>query len=203
MNLKRRVFFMKETIILDVDGVLLSWNSNILKFLTAKGYKITKDIIEDIANNKWIEMKRLDSLINGDFVKEYHNSRHCAQLPVVYNKLPMLLKILSETYELVTLTSFSNEEKAKKNRIRNLEDCFGNIFESHIVLNYGESKESSLKKLNKVKNVRLFIDDHHKNIEAGFNTLGTDKVFWLKSPNDWDIIFKDLTGISLEEKEAA
>lgn len=154
-------------ILVDVDGVLLSWYKNFLSFMIERGYK-PKPNVEDqyeLAKHFYnVTEKEVTSLI-----QELNSSERIAGLPPYKDALEYVLKLRDLGFRFTAITSVSEHPDAKKYRVRNLQTVFGeDLFteENVICLELKSSKQYILRQW---QGQGLFwIEDHFKNAEAGY-----------------------------------
>tara|TARA_B100000700_G_C15063044_1_gene867378 strand:+ start:11526 stop:12173 length:648 start_codon:yes stop_codon:yes gene_type:complete len=159
----------KETIITDVDSVLLDWKYGLIHFLNEKG--IPNDHIKDhLGSTSFLQPEFLfkeDKETSFKLLKEYNKSKWIGELPIFQKGSDKIIKDLSEEHDFYAVTCIGIEPINQKLRIQNLQDIYGNIFSKHNVLTV-DSHETKLPYLKyvkeKSKRIKFFIDDEIKHL---------------------------------------
>lgn len=163
-----------QTVVLDIDNVVLRWNSQLIPFLKFKGIE-KLEILEKIARNEFIDL-RIE--FSHDFMDEYHNSSYCANLlPLEDINIEIIFK-LKQYYNVIALTSFSEHGGAQKNRNENIVKYYPDVFSEVIILPSFSPKKEALKIIKEKYNIAYFVDDSMKHIEESVEILGADKTVW-------------------------
>lgn len=180
---------MNKTIVLDIDGVVLQWNSQIIPFIHSKGKQVPTDILRSIFTNSFIDFKALNEIIP-NFLEEYHSSTFGKLLHLFDPRIPTALVHLKKEnhYKFVALTCFSSDSEVSKNRVLNLESYFGNLFEEIIVLPAGSSKKNSLADLSLKYEILLFVDDSMEHYNTSVEILGEENSFHFSEKNNWNTL---------------
>ena len=185
-------YIIMKTIVLDIDGVVLRWNSRLLEFLKRKNIRIFKRIASIVKENKFLNVKELDSHFKNGFLNSYHSSPEAALFDVHYERLPEILNELKKEYRIIALTAFSVNKESEQRRRDNLELHFKDIFEEVYFVPPMNSKKDKLKELSKEYDIQLFVDDSSLHIKEAKVLFGENKVFHFKKPKDWEKIYKKL-----------
>lgn len=152
-----------KTILTDADGCLLNWNKRFCEFMTEKGFPPISGTEGDysIANRHGISHE--DSF---QYLDEFNHSDHMRDLESFADAEIYVPKIAALGFKFIVVTSISDQESAKDNRIENLKMRFGDVFEEIHCLKMGESKGYILDH-NWGGSGLFWIEDHNKQAEAG------------------------------------
>lgn len=167
---------MKPTLILDIDGVVLRWNSQLVAYLQTKG-PVDPEISRKIMHNEYLDLSFMDM----DAIFEYHRSIFIEKLSPFEATTVSSIKTLANDYNLVALTSFSADPQAQEARVRNLEMHFPGCFSEVIILPTLSAKKVELEILAQRLNVIGFVDDSPKHIVESLAVLGYDRTYWFNS----------------------
>lgn len=159
----------KPVIVIDVDGVLLKWESNLPFFARDNGIRL-KRILQNFTNGTHISFTEIFGINNDKLAQElankYNLSSHGRYLSAFDDAIDNLYK-LQDNYKLVVVTSFGSTAEHYSNRCRNLQPFFPNTFEEVICLDYSVTKTSVFKDIEENHGEIVgFIDDQVYNINA-------------------------------------
>lgn len=155
---------MKNKIILtDADGVLVNWNDAFSSFMRKRGHYMVSG-----ADNQYNLGKRygISTKSAMDLVKQFNESEHIRSLRPLSDSTTYIPKLVDLGFRFIVITSLSDSEIAKKNRIYNLTNIFGNIFDDVVCLPIGDSKLNTL--LNWADTGYFWIEDHLTHAESGY-----------------------------------
>ena len=181
-----------KTLVFDIDGVVLRWNSRLLDFLRRKNIRIFYRVAKIIKENKFLDTNELDKYFKEGFLHSYHISPEAARFDLNYKRIPKILNHLSKEYNIIALTAFSLDKKAQENRISNLELHCPNIFSEIYFVDTLSSKASKLLELKEKYNIHLFVDDSSRNIKEANVIIGEDKTFHMTKAKQWELLYKNL-----------
>ena len=108
---------MKKTLVTDCDGVLLQWLTHVPDFVEDLGLDAShlKDCLK---GNQFIPFFDLFAATNEkeafERLEAYQASEYLKKLPVIENGSEKVIKDLSKEYEIIVVTSFSENSKAQK-----------------------------------------------------------------------------------------
>lgn len=175
-----------KTLILDVDGVVLDWTSNLPLFCRSIGLS-AKKALRAICSAEYTPCTELFDTQNEDIAMqlliEYNESRYGRYLNAFPDAI-QYLPFLAKKYNLVFLSSFGDTKEAWTNRRGNLEayfpDCVSDLYIIHPKL----SKSRMIRYImdneqSQGREVIGFIDDQPNNIEIARKFLPDDKVLLL------------------------
>lgn len=153
---------MNKHILTDADGCLVNWNKSFETFLAGKGFprlpgteaEYSIAIRHGISNNQAFE-----------FLKEFNESEHIAELEAFADSVEYVTKLANLGFRFTVVTSISSHPLAKENRITNLKNLFGDVFDEVHCLEMGESKAHIL--TNWSDTDYFWIEDHMRQAEAG------------------------------------
>lgn len=156
---------MKEkTIITDIDGVCLYWNTIFAEYMVAKGYTDAPDETEYSLSKRYgISHEHTMEIVN-----EFNNSDTMFYLPGYRDSVKYVQKLHNEGFKFIAVTSISDVPETKIKRLSNLNDVFGDgIFtfdDLHCLPISGDKNEA----LSQWKDSGLFwIEDYYPNAVAG------------------------------------
>ena len=194
---------MKNTILTDADGVLLSWETHFHNWMEARGYNKVKNDIYHI--NEQYDMSRRESK---RLVEEFNNSAWIGWCPALRDARSGIAKLYEHGYEFVCITSLSLDPYAKELRWQNLRTLFGTEpFVDLVCLDTGADKDAALEPY---RNSGLFwLEDKPENAvlgaDLGLNTIIIDHSY-NRELNDPRIrrahTWKEITGIILDERSS-
>lgn len=155
-----------KLILVDADGVLLSWEYAFEKYLALSGYK--KSITLDPQSTRDVcRMYGIDSDAAEYVIRSFNQSAHIGFIPPHLDSIKYVKKLHEEHgYVFTVITSMGTDPYAKKLRIMNLENLFGkHVFEDFIFLSTGSLKDEALKQYSGSE--CFWVDDMHKNCVTG------------------------------------
>lgn len=160
----------KPVIVTDCDGVLLQWLAHTPSFVDDIGLD-SKHLREIMDGNKFIPFYDVFCAKNETEAKDrliqYNNSHYMKFLPIIEEKSVSIIKKLSKKYDIIVVTNFSENIKAQKNRMENLELHYGDSISELICLDPEADKTETLEMLNKTRDVKIWIDDQIKHVLCG------------------------------------
>ena len=155
---------MKPTILTDIDGVCLSWQSGLPYF--AQKYNLPLEhILKMIQDEKFISPGKLfncDEELGVKLIEKYNRSDFIRYLSPYKDALCVINK-LKEDYNFVAVTALGDSIDALLNRQFNLNALFPGAFSEVLMCGHDSSKEELFKKAKEKYNVICYIDDlaHH------------------------------------------
>lgn len=167
---------MKPTLILDIDGVVLRWNSRLVEYLQTKG-PVDPELARKVLNNEYLDL----SFMGMDAIFEYHRSVFIEQLLPFEPTTVETIAELANDFQLVALTSYSADPQAQQARHRNLEALFPGCFTEVVILPTLSPKKTELRSLAARYDVVGFVDDSPKHILESLDVLGRARTFWFNS----------------------
>lgn len=181
---------INQTLVFDVDGVLLRWNSRLVEFLS-QHMIVPQWIINSVKQDDFIPFGEIENLLP-NFLHRYHTSTYGQNLSIFEDSALTIMTQLHKKYNLIALSNFSTDPKAVSNRKINLEQIYGTIFSQVICIDPLVMKSSVLPDLDSSHNIKLFIDDSQSQILSAQEVLGKDKCFhFANKGQSW----RDLTQI--------
>jgi hypothetical protein len=131
---------MKNTILTDADGVILSWETHFHNWMEARGYNKVKNDIYHIDEQYDMSRKQSKRL-----VEEFNNSAWIGWCPALRDARSGIAKLYEHGYEFVCITSLSLDPYAKELRWQNLRTLFGTEpFVDLVCLDTGADKDRAL-----------------------------------------------------------
>lgn len=156
---------MKDTIVTDVDGVLLSWASN-LPFFCAE-YNLPTDVVIELIIDERTrcagEIFHCNREHGDNLVRLYNNSKWFRGLKA-YDDALRVINRLKAKYNFVATTAIGSEFQVSINRQSNLNVLFPGAFTEILTCDHTESKGSMFAHVQeKYDNVVCYVDDlpHH------------------------------------------
>lgn len=168
---------MKKTLLTDCDGVLLDWLSGIPAFLEDLGMD-SSHLKERLEGNQFVPIEEIfmsESLEQAlARMSQYQTSEYLKSLPVIEAGCELPISRLSEEYDIIVVTSFSEDKVAHQNREDNLRLRYGDSISDLICLPFSANKTDALRDLAKKTDARIWLDDQikhvHHGIEAGLDS---------------------------------
>lgn len=163
---------MKKTLITDCDGVLLNWLSGIPGFLESQGFD-TQHLQGYLSGNQFIPFQDLFMADSDEgalaMMNAYHQSDFLARLPEMEPGSSETIQRLSEDFDIIVVTSFSDDKIAQQNRQDNLTLRYGDAITDLICLPFSADKTAVLRDLAKGRDARIWLDDQIKHVHHGTN----------------------------------
>ena len=169
----------KPTLILDMDGVMFRWSSQLAPFLKEENLW-TQDIQDAIDQHLFLD---LDITCGPGTRAKYHQSSWMADLEVWDEHVVETIHALSEHFTLVGLTSFSEDPVAQSQRRKNLDKHFLGMFEEIIMLPSMSPKREQLARWANDPHV-YFVDDTLKHVLEALEEWGPGRVCWFRGNED-------------------
>lgn len=188
---------MDKIIITDVDECVLQWKKSFEEFIKNKDIIVNGEMHEHKDIDNWIEVNDDEFM---ELLYEFNHSVKFGNLDVGY-KSEIFIPLLHDMgYKFYALTSCGSSETVIQNRILNIKNIFGDIFEDIICIDLCESKNDKLKSLpynaiwveDKFSNAELGLQCNHKcflihhNHNEDFNNPNIQRV------EDWEEIYYHL-----------
>jgi len=159
-----------KTVLLDCDDVLLNW----LEGFKAHCSSTLERYICPRGPQEWV----LDDWLGTDpqhtarLIKDFNSSRAFGDLPPVEGAEPAIASLYEGGARLHVVTSCSSDWFTVQMRKANLQKHFGDVFDSVICLDLGQSKEQILRAFNPPC---IWVEDNLKNaligVRAGHKTF--------------------------------
>lgn len=163
---------MKKTILTDCDGVLLNWLSGLPAFLEELGHD-TQHLRTLLEGNQFVPFYDLFQVDNTDdalaMMDRYHQSEHLTRLPEMEPGASESINRLSEEYDIIVVTSFSENKQAHRNREENLHLRYGNAITDLVCLPFSADKTEALKAIARRCDAKIWLDDQIKHVHHGAN----------------------------------
>lgn len=146
-----------KTIILDCDGVLLDWELSFSywllanKRITVVGRPTSWDL------SKWIGRSEEECF---SFIREFNSSYLFADVLPTSGTMRVVRDWWQRKFDLIVLSCYKTNSKSELNRIYNLQEMYGNVFEEIISLPLRASKQPHLKALYEAHGQCIFVDDN-------------------------------------------
>lgn len=152
---------MNKKILVDVDGVLLDWETAFDAWMLERGFRIKKlDVYNQYVRYGFQRKKQCD-----DLVKQFNDSAWMGFLKPLRDSVIWVKKLTDEGYRFDAITSMSTDHWAGELRKINLENLFGkNTFDRIQCLATGADKDTALQEY---KPRYWWIEDKPANCEAG------------------------------------
>lgn len=189
---------MKNTILVDADGVLLNWEYAFKLWMEEHGFELVENhqLMYSMDQRYNIPKEQAKKLI-----KLFNESAMIGFLPPLRDAIQYVTRLADEGWSFVCITSLSTNKYAQKLRKRNLNKLFGdNVFTSVTCLATGADKDNAL---SKYKNSNMWwIEDKIENAIAGENlglrpllmehahNMGDDRIRRVKN---WKEIYEIVT----------
>lgn len=151
-----------QTILVDVDDVLLDWLGGFKKFLDEKKVVTNGDRPTKWDLRHWVESHNVVGLI-----EEFNHSNHFEFLePMDHQAGVALNDLFHKGFQIYAITSCTDLPSAIDKRETNLESHFGGVFEDVVCLPLGGDK---LKTLKQFPRGSFWIEDKYENALAGIH----------------------------------
>ena len=161
-------------ILTDCDGVLLNWKDSFDSWMMREqGLYAKGDVtVYDQSIRYDIDKDYMNVLI-----RAFNSSANVGFLPPLYDSVKYVKKLHEEHgYQLIIISSLSNNPFAQELRTRNLRSIFGrSAFSEFVYLDTGEDKDEVLQKYAEYYPGVLWIEDKTQNALLG-RKLGLDSV---------------------------
>lgn len=177
----------RDLIITDCDGVLLDWLNGFNEWMDSKGY-VRLENYDTTAYGLHIHYG-LDEKLCKKLISDFNESAAIGFLKTCKNADAVLPLLFDEGFDIVVLSSLSDNVYSQKARRYNLEEHFGEIFNEIICLVVGADKDDALAKLNekyldRYENI-WWVEDKFENAIAGhklgFKTILVEHDYNLKN----------------------
>lgn len=152
---------MSKKILVDVDGVLLDWESAFDAWMAKRGFKIKQlDVYDQYVRYGFQRKKQCD-----DLVRQFNESAWMGFLKPLRDSVDWVHKLKAEGYHFEAITSLSTDHWAGELRTMNLERFFGRgTFFRVQCLDTGADKDEVLKQFDPG---HWWVEDKPKNAESG------------------------------------
>lgn len=150
-----------QRILIDVDGVVLDWESAFDEWMSQQGFRIKKsNVYDQYVRYGFQRKKQCDEL-----VKRFNESAWIGYLNPLRDSVEWIRKFKQQGYEFDAITSLSEDFYSGKLREHNLESVFGKgTFNRVQCIGTGADKDEALCEY---KAGLWWIEDKPKNCEAG------------------------------------
>ena len=175
-----------NVILVDADGVLLSWRDSFFRFMARKGYDDFNPTYYKIHESYGIAKSLAD-----DLVQTFNESAYMLTLSPYKDAVKYVRKLHDEHgYKFHVITSQTSLDQAKRLRVMNLTNTFGDVFEGFTILGTGDDKDKALKRW---KDSGLWwIEDKVDNAQAGLN-VGLQPIVMAHDYNAIEDLSKGMT----------
>lgn len=152
---------MKRQILVDVDGVLLSWAIGFMTFMK-NAYDMDLDIKDHVFDiHKWIGWEKE---VTRDIIDEFNErSWEFGCLPPYLDSQEYVAKLADDGYRFVAITSCSSNPQTVALRKANLYHIFGDVFDDVHCVPLFQSKDTHLADYRPT----FWIEDTPANAESG------------------------------------
>lgn len=188
---------MRETILTDVDGVLLNWLDPFLEFMdTRKERKVGEQHLDfHKLENLYVDTDHHDI---DAAIEEFNNSDNFGKLPSIKKADLNVNQLYCAGFDIVAITSSNTNNRSTKLRTHNLIDLYGGIFQDIIFVERRQSKQDILAEFMP----SYWVEDHYPNaihgVEVGHQAIVIKHIYNRKhwdSPivdwvEDWSEIFR-------------
>lgn len=179
----------KKVILIDVDGVLVKWQSGLPYFNSDHNLPLDACLNMQIEEN-FIgpsEIFGLNIEIASKLMHKYNNSKYIRYLSGYPDALEFINKN-KHKYDFVALTALSSDENAILNRLYNLNSLFPGAFVDVMSCDYMVSKQNMFinAKIKYGDNVVCFIDDLAKNLSDCYAIFDNKIAYYhmIRGPRD-------------------
>lgn len=112
-----------ETILTDVDGVLLDWTGAFEKWISHKNLR-TYGNLHNTSLETWLDISEDDAC---DLVHSFNNTEEFGMLPA-FSDAMATLPLLAKKHQVIAITACDQSPESVERRTRNLEDYFPGVF---------------------------------------------------------------------------
>ncbi|AAQ17916.1 gp30.2 conserved hypothetical protein [Aeromonas phage Aeh1] len=180
LNLDTILLPKKKIIVTDVDGVLLSWASN-LPFFCAE-YNIPTDVVIDLIIDERFrkagEIFQCNQEHGENLIRMYNNSKWFRGLKA-YDDALLWVNRLKQDFDFVATTAIGSDFQVSVNRMSNLNVLFPNAFKEILTCDHHESKSKMFRHVKDrygEENVIGYVDDLHHHLEAFHRVFDSKKL---------------------------
>lgn len=150
-----------KTILSDVDGCLLDWETAYHGWMAQHGYTLVNPGVYEMEVAYGISRAESKQLI-----KVFNESAWMGFLPALRDARSGVARLVEHGYRFVCITSLSLDEKARMLRISNLKNIFGkDVFVDVVCLDTGADKDEAL--LPYKDSGYFWVEDKIENAEVG------------------------------------
>lgn len=158
----------KPLIVFDADSVLLDWFKGFLQFLKSEGFCVNH-VEKYIGTTQFVPIEEITLIHckkeNKKLLDKFAKSGILSKLDCFQHDAVEILKDLNKDYDFAVVTCIGETEDIIQQRKTNLIEKHGNVFVDICCINYGKSKEDSLRSLLKTREIALYIDDRSKHLD--------------------------------------
>lgn len=148
-------------ILIDVDGVVLDWESAFDEWMSLQGFRVKKPNIYDQYKRYGFQRKKQCD----ELVSKFNNSAWIGYLKPLRDSHIFLPQLKREGFSFDAITSLSEDKYAGQLRKYNLEQVFGvNTFDRVLCIGTGADKDEALAEY---EPGHWWVEDKPKNAEAG------------------------------------
>lgn len=162
----------KPVIVTDVDSVLLDWIKGFSNFLKSKGID-TEHLNSYIGTTKFLDVSFMTGIncekTNKILLQEFSKSNFIKELESFQHDSKKHIQELHKEVDFIALSCLSKDPFMQNKRRENLQNVYGNVFKKVFCIDFGESKEHKLLKINNRENIICFVDDRLKHIKESIN----------------------------------
>lgn len=178
----------KPVIPIDVDGVLVQWQSN-LPFFAAEHNIPTDRILEMVVDEKFRSMSEIfgcDHELADRLMRQYNSSKWIRGLKA-YDDALVVINRLKAKYDFVAITAIGKSADSCLNRMANLNILFPSAFIDIMTVDIGESKVARYLEAKKKYGTRMvcFVDDLAGNLEEFHDVMSSlPMIHMVRGPRD-------------------
>ena len=157
---------MKKVALFDVDGVLLDLHEAMFSQCSSFFQKA-------IDKNEYVQMVRnydKNTKLYSDFGLYFMQSKHFECIPAFAGMAQMLKTLKEDNFDLIIISACPNEDKIRTARLKNLNDCFGDVFTA-IHLTGSTNKKELIAHYAHQYDISFFCDDRPANVQQSIGLV--------------------------------
>lgn len=135
-----------DTLIVDVDGVLLNWWASFNQWIIDNNFATTNILLPNADYAFEGAIKENFRSQRDDLIRVFNQTFHVSKLKPIPGAIKALKRFREEGWTIKAVTSFSGDFESQKLREKNLLDVYGPIFQEIYCVPLYESKEAFLYK---------------------------------------------------------
>ena len=133
-----------DTLIVDVDGVLLNWWASFNQWIIDNNFATTKVLLPNADYAFEGAIKENFRSQRDDLIRVFNQTYHVSKLKPIPGAIQALKRFREQGWTIKAVTSFSSDFESQKLREKNLLDAFGPIFQEIYCVPLYESKMAFL-----------------------------------------------------------
>jgi FMN phosphatase YigB (HAD superfamily) len=183
---------MKKLLLVDVDGVLLDWIGGFATWIRKYQFSDHSQYKFATTGVKLLEDGPIPKEIVTNYIKLFNSSLEFGYLNAIEGAKKGLNHLYKKEWEIVTLSSFSDDELAFAAREDNIHDHFGHVFSDCDHLPLDASKKASLQYYRDTypDHLILFIDDSPQHVIDALE-VGIDAKLFVRPHNNQHDLVRD------------